>query len=76
MRPKFRARERKVKDEPETAVPESEVLEDDDIAVGTEEEEEEKEEEGLRTKSCTACHAVTTQMDVNQCPMCGNPFTP
>jgi RNA polymerase subunit RPABC4/transcription elongation factor Spt4 len=24
---------------------------------------------------CKACHATTTQLDANQCPMCGNPFT-
>jgi rubrerythrin len=24
---------------------------------------------------CKACHAPTTQLDANQCPMCGNPFT-
>lgn len=26
-------------------------------------------------QTCKACHETTTQMDANQCPMCGNPFT-
>lgn len=26
-------------------------------------------------RKCKACHATTTQMTANQCPMCGNPFT-
>jgi predicted amidophosphoribosyltransferase len=26
------------------------------------------------SKECTACHVDTTQMDANQCPLCGNPF--
>lgn len=45
---------------------------DDDVPVGT----EEPEVPTVRaSKKCTACHAQTTQLAVNQCPMCGNPFT-
>jgi hypothetical protein len=47
-------------------------------AVLFEEEEEEEEvvEEGAvaTSKECSACHVDTTQMDANQCPLCGNPF--
>jgi len=52
---------------------------DDDVGVGTEEEEEERSlvfSGNPATKVCLACHVATTQMDVNQCPMCGNPFLP
>lgn len=45
----------------------------DDIAVGT--EELEVPTVPRPTKKCVACHVPTTQLAVNQCPMCGNPFT-
>ena len=45
---------------------------DDDIFVGIEELEKPT---ALASKKCVACHAATTQMAANQCPMCGNPFT-
>ena len=49
----------------------------DDVEVGTEEEDgEESSFAGPATKSCTACHVAITQLDVNQCPLCGNPFLP
>lgn len=49
---------------------------DDDVEVGTEEAEPILAIISLASKECTACHETTTQMDVNQCPMCGNPFMP
>lgn len=47
--------------------------EDDDV-WGTEEEGPEAST-ALASKKCVACHVLTTQLDANQCPMCGNPFT-
>lgn len=48
------------------------VAHDDDVSVGTEEPEVPVP---LAYKECMACHSPTTQLDVNQCPMCGNPFS-
>lgn len=29
----------------------------------------------LRERECVACHIVTTLVEANQCPSCGNPFS-
>lgn len=42
----------------------------------TKEADEEEKKPVRPSKACTACHAKTTQLDANQCPMCGNPFQP
>jgi len=59
----------------ELAADEDEVgVKDEDVEVGT--EESPQLPESPASKMCVACHMVTTQMDANQCPMCGNPFMP
>ena len=57
----------KVIEEPAVLFEEGEIM--------SAEQEEVAEKEAVATsKECTACHVATTQMDANQCPMCGNPF--
>ena len=53
------------------------TLESEEEIEAREQQEEEKMSDptALDRQTCKACHATTTQLAANQCPMCGNPFT-